>query len=113
MTELKRIGRRGALKRALTVLGAVSVAPTLLVACGGEEESSGGLSCNDTSGLEAAAVASRESQAYTDSSPNADQNCANCNFYTAGAAGACGTCAVVQGPIHPDGYCNLWAASPS
>jgi len=114
MTEQKRIGRRGALKRALTVLGAVSVAPTLLAACGGEEEGGGGgLTCTDTAGLDPAALTTREGQAYTDSSSNADQNCGNCNFFTAGAANACGTCAVVQGPIHPEGYCNLWAASPS
>ena len=107
-----KIGRRGAIKRALTVLGASAVAPALLAACGGEEEAAG-LSCSDTTGLEAAAVTTREGQAYTDSSSNAEQNCANCSFYTAGAAGACGTCTVIQGTIHPDGYCNLWAASPA
>jgi len=112
MTEHRTIGRRGVMKRALTVLGAAAVAPTLLSACGGEEESSGGggLSCDDTSGLEPAAVSMRQSQNYVDASPNADQNCANCNFYTAGQAGQCGSCSVVQGPIHPDGYCDLWAA---
>ena len=115
MTEEKRIGRRGAMKRALTVLGAVTVAPTLLAACGSDDDDGGGggggLSCTDTSGMEPAAVTAREAQAYTDSSSNAEQNCANCNFYTAGAANACGSCAVVQGPINPEGYCNLWAAA--
>lgn len=104
------MGRRDAARRALTVLGAAAVAPAALVACGGEEEGGGGLTCTDTSGLAAAAVATRETQAYTDSSTHADQSCANCRFFTAGQAGQCGTCQVIQGPIHPDGHCNLWAA---
>lgn len=104
----KIIGRRGVMKRALTVLGAAAVAPALLSACGGEEES--GLTCTDTSGLEPAAVTTRESQHYADTSTNAEQNCANCNFFTAGQANQCGSCTVIQGPIHADGYCNLWAA---
>lgn len=116
MTEPKTIGRRGAMKRALTVLGAAAVAPTLLSACGGEESGGGGgggggeLTCTDTTGLPPAAVQMRQSQHYVDSSPNPEQNCANCNFFSAGQAGQCGTCTVVQGPIHPDGYCDLWAA---
>ena len=104
-----KIGRRAAAKRALTVLGAAVIAPSVLVGCGGEEEG-GALTCTDTTGLEPGQIATRESQSYTDSSPNADQNCANCNFFQAGQAGACGTCQVIQGPIHPDGYCGLWAA---
>lgn len=102
------IGRRGALKRALTVLGAAAVAPQLLSACGGEE--SGGLTCTDTTGLPAAAVTTRESQAYSDSSADPNKKCSACNFFTAGAAGQCGSCSVIQGPIHPDGTCNLWGA---
>lgn len=106
-----KIGRRDAAKRALTVLGAAVIAPSALIGCGGEEEGGGALTCTDTSGLEAAQIATREAQSYTDSSTNADQNCANCNFYQAGQADACGTCQVIQGPIHPDGYCGLWAAT--
>ncbi|MCB9592463.1 MAG: high-potential iron-sulfur protein [Sandaracinaceae bacterium] len=104
-----KIGRRDAARRALTVLGAVMVAPSALVGCGGEE-GGGALTCTDTTGLAAAAVATRESQNYTDSSPNAEQKCSGCRFFTAGQAGHCGTCQVVQGPIHPDGNCSLWAA---
>jgi len=110
MSESK-IGRRQATRRALTVLGAAIVAPSALVACGGEEDGGGALTCTDTAGLEAAALATRESQAYSDSSTNAEQTCSACRFYTAGQAGQCGSCQVVQGPIHPDGTCNLWAAA--
>ena len=112
MNESK-MGRRDATRRALTVLGAVFVAPSALAACGGEEEGGGGggeLSCNDTSGLEQAQITAREAQNYVDRSTNAEQNCGNCRFYTAAGEGECGGCQVVQGPIHPEGYCNLWAA---
>jgi len=112
MNESK-IGRRDATRRALTVLGAVFVAPAARAACGGEVGGGGGdgqLSCTDTSGLEPAQVTTREQQAYVDHSPHADRNCANCRFYTAAGADECGSCQVVQGPIHPEGHCNLWAA---
>ena len=112
MSEETKIGRRGAMKRALTVLGAAAVAPTLLAAagCGSEEE---GLTCTDTSGLTPPQIATRESQAYVDATANPNEKCSNCNFYTAGQPNACGSCSVIGGPIHPDGYCNLWAAAPS
>ncbi|MEZ4340447.1 MAG: hypothetical protein R3B82_27825 [Sandaracinaceae bacterium] len=110
--ENEKIGRRGVVKRTLSVLGVAAAAPQLLAACGGEE-SSGGLTCTDTSGLPAAAVTTRTSQAYTDSATDANKKCQACNFFTAGAAGQCGSCSVIQGPIHPDGSCNLWAARPA
>ena len=106
--EENRIGRRDALKRALTVLGAAAIAPTLLAGCG--EEGGGALSCAGTDGLSAPEIATRNSQAYVEASANAEQTCANCNFFTAGQAGQCGTCTVIRGTINPAGYCNLWVA---
>ena len=105
-----KMSRREAGRRTLAVLGAAFVAPAALLGCGEEGGGGGGLTCTDTTGLAPAAVATRESQAYTDTSAHADRKCNNCRFFTAGAANACGTCQVVQGPIHPDGFCNLWAA---
>ena len=106
-----KIGRREAARRALTVLGAAAIAPSALMACGGEE-GEGGLTCTDTSGLTPAQVSVRTTQAYVDSTPNEGQDCAGCRFYqAANSADACGTCQVVQGPIHPNGYCNLFAAN--
>ena len=109
MSEVK-ISRRDATRRALTVLGAVFAAPSVLTGCGSEEEGGGELTCTDTTGLEPAQVSTREAQHYVDHSENAEQNCANCRFYTAGQEGACGSCQVIQGPIHPEGHCTLWAA---
>ena len=104
------MGRRDAAKRMLMVLGAAAVGPSVLAACGGEEGGGDVLNCTDITGLTPAEVTTRQSQAYTDISPQADKHCNNCNFFTAGQANSCGTCTVIKGPIHPEGYCNLWAA---
>ncbi|HEY8432435.1 MAG TPA: high-potential iron-sulfur protein [Sandaracinaceae bacterium] len=104
-----KMGRREAAKRALMVLGAAVIAPSALAGCGSKEEE-GGFSCQNTSGLSPAELSTRQSQAYTDSSPHADKRCDNCRFFQAGQPNACGTCQVIRGPIHPQGYCNLWAA---
>lgn len=98
------LGRR----RALTVLGAVALAPAL-GACGGEEEAAPD-GCMDTTGLSPAEIRMRQDQHYVDATPNPEENCAGCRFYTANASQLCGSCQVVQGPIHPAGYCDLWAA---
>lgn len=103
------LGRRAALKRALAVVGSAALLP-VIKACGGEEE---GLSCNDTSGLSPADVTTRTSNGYVDHSQFSDKNCLNCQFYQAGQPNQCGTCTVVRGPIHPEGYCNLWAPKQS
>lgn len=110
MSDEKKMGRREVAKRALLVLGAAAVAPSALAGCGGEGEG-GGLSCTDTSGLTPAEITTRQSQAYTDSSPHSDKRCDNCRFWQAGQAGQCGGCQVIRGPIHPQGYCNLWVAT--
>jgi len=102
----KTIGRRGMLKRALTVVGAAALAPTLLCACEGDAT----LNCSDTADLSVPQMAVRDSQRYVEAAPDPAQKCSTCDFFTAGPVGQCGSCTVVQGPIHPDGTCNLWAA---
>ena len=71
---------------------------------GGEE-----LTCTDTSGLSESAIKMREQQAYVDHSTKEGKTCANCQlFKPPEKEGTCGGCATLKGPIHPDGYCNLW-----
>lgn len=82
----------------------------LMAACGGKEEAAApALTCTDTSALAPADAQLRTAQAYADKSPHPDKDCKTCNFFDAGAPGACGGCKVIKGPIHPDGYCNLFA----
>lgn len=105
---MTKINRRQFLERA-ALLGAGLGAGALMIGCqsGG---GGGGLTCTDTSGLAEADIQLRNTSAYTDSSPEAGKHCSNCSLYTAGAEGECGSCTVLKGPVHPDGYCNLWAA---
>ena len=67
--------------------------------------------CMDTSGLAEADVTMRTTLEYTDTSPVPDKNCDNCVLYVAPVEGSnCGTCQTVKGPVHPLGYCTIWAA---
>jgi hypothetical protein len=102
------ITRRDMIKRSLVVLGAASAAGAVLMGCGDDE---GELTCTDTSGLSEPEKQMREQQAYTDHSPERDKLCDNCRFWTAPQQpNTCGGCQVIKGPIHPKGYCKLWAA---
>ena len=74
----------------------------------------GDFSCTDVTGLSEADVATRTSLAYVDKTPDPAKNCLNCALYTEPVGGAqCGGCTVVKGPIHPQGYCNVWAPKPA
>jgi len=87
----------------LWVIGAV---PTLLHGCTAKE-----FSCTDISGLSRKDLELRTSLEYVDRSPHEEtKNCSNCAFFVAGSKTECGACTLIQGPIHPLGYCNSWAA---
>ncbi len=95
--------RRRAFLRACA--GGVALIPAAaLVAC------KGSLSCNDTAGLSPEEQKMRADNKYVDTSPDAAKRCDNCIQFTAGAPDKCGSCKVLKGPIHPAGFCNLWAA---
>ena len=66
--------------------------------------------CDDVSRLTEAERTTRRVQEYTDQSTQPDRLCASCRYYTPGPTGECGACQVIRGPIHRDGYCNLWTA---
>ena len=87
----------------LAVIGSV---PALLQGCKKAE-----LSCEDATGLSEEDAALRSSLEYRDRSPHGEtKNCESCAFYAAGNKDECGGCTLVKGPIHPQGYCNSWAA---
>ena len=124
--DKKNFSRRAFIRRGGS-LGAVVVALTV-VGCGGEEETGGGggggtgggggggggLSCDGVDGLTEAELGMRTSQAYVSSSPHGtEKNCLNCMLGAGLTATSCGTCSVIKGEIHPEGYCNLWVARPA
>lgn len=116
------LSRREFLQRALALGMATAGAGVVLSACGKKEEkkpeakkpaakkpeAKKALKCDDAAGLSDADKATRKNNAYVDKSTTAGKKCDNCQLYQAKAPGACGGCAVVKGPIHPDGYCRVW-----
>ncbi len=71
-----------------------------------------GYSCiDDTTGLTKAEAMTRTTFQYVDLSTVTGRNCANCALYiTPESESSCGSCLTIKGPIHPDGYCTIWAA---
>lgn len=99
-------------RRLLQVAAALTVLPVLLKT---QRASAVELICSDESQLDAAQRAQRVAQHYVDNSPlGAKKNCDNCVVFQAGAAGqanaagVCGSCLILAGPIHPQGYCDAW-----
>ena len=87
-------------------LAVISAAPLVLHACTKEE-----FSCSDISGISRKDLELRTSLNYVDRSPHEDtKTCSNCAFFVEGPKNHCGNCTLVQGPIHPLGYCSSWAA---
>ncbi len=62
----------------------------------------------DTAGLTDQQKQTRQSLQYTDQSQKADQFCHNCQYFTPASGQGCGSCSVVPGPIHPQGWCMAW-----
>ena len=71
-------------------------------------------SCSDINGIAPPDVALRLSLGYVDTSPDSGKECRNCTQYVAAAGnerGACGSCRLMKGPIHPRGYCRVYTAA--
>lgn len=100
----RKIGRRTHLRQLSLGAGVVALYAAGCGAKGGDD-----LVCTDTSRLSGPELATRNQLEYKDKSPNPSQNCTNCRFYTVPqAAGTCGGCILIKGPIHPLGHCKSW-----
>jgi len=99
-----RISRR-------TLLG--SATTTIAVAIGGASCRKKPLVCNRVDGLSPGDVQLRTTLEYADTSPQPDRACDVCTLYVAATEeGSCGSCKVVQGPIHPKGTCKVFLRKP-
>jgi hypothetical protein len=102
-----KLSRRDVLQRG-AVLGALAA---LGSAC---SKNAPALTCTDTGGLSASDLQIRTTLAYVDQSTEPGKNCASCQQFVApAAAGTCGTCKVLKGPINPAGNCKSFVAKPS
>lgn len=103
---MKTTSREPVTRRHLFLLGASTLA--LLTASGCKKGPPA--SCNDTTGLKPDEVAMRQSLEYVDKTPFPDKTCEKCLQWIAPAsADQCGGCKVLKGPVHPAGYCKVFA----
>ena len=119
MSDDNKLSRRQFLERA-AALGAVTLgAGSLLSACDPPEPdadeaepAADDFSCNDDEALAALSedeIEQRNNHDYVDESPEQGEYCDNCIHWEEPAAGEdCGGCAVLPGPFHPQGWCDLW-----
>ena len=85
-----------------------SLGGALVAACKGAAPTPA--SCADTTGLTAEDVGARTTLAYLDRSADPAKSCKLCQQYVEPTtAGACGTCKLLRGPIHPAGTCKAFA----
>ena len=95
--DLSAVGlaRRQLLQKAGLMLGALTMASgASAAACSSPDD-------NDSS--------LRKSLHYVESSPNPDQHCSGCSFFSA-SQGSCGRCMIFDGPANINGHCDSWAA---
>jgi hypothetical protein len=76
-----------------------------LVGCGKDKSS---FVCTDVATLSKDDQQSRTQSQYVDRTTEAGKNCESCQQYIAGGDG-CGTCKLLKGPVHPWGYCKVYA----
>ena len=119
MSDDNKLSRRQFLERA-AALGAVTLgAGSLLSACDPPEPdadeaepAADDVSCNDDEALAALSedeIEQRNNHDYVDDSPEEGEYCDNCIHWQEPEAGDnCGGCAVLPGPFHPKGWCDLW-----
>lgn len=83
----------------------LAVVPVALLGC------SKALKCDDTSALPPDAKKARVDVAgYVERSTDVMKTCERCTHFAAGGEDQCGTCKIVEGPIHPKGTCKLFVA---
>lgn len=65
--------------------------------------------CSDLSKLTADEKETRNDFEYVPKSPFPEKLCNNCDLWLEPQEGTlCGGCEIMEGPIHPEGYCNVW-----
>jgi hypothetical protein len=84
---------------------AVLASLPLLQAC----DTAGTSLCIDPELLSRGEEQMRKTLQYVDASSVAEQQCNNCQFFSAPNAQGCGHCEILDGPAHKQGYCTSWA----
>ena len=104
--DIKPVPESRLSRRSLLVHGASLVGLLGATAC-----KNGPSSCNDVSSLSADQQNTRSTLGYMDASDQPGKNCAKCaQFVAPPKADACGSCKVLPGTVHPNGYCRAFVA---
>jgi hypothetical protein len=65
--------------------------------------------CGDVSALTDEERTDREDVAYVSQTPDPEKRCDNCELWKPPEGGSpCGGCEILAGPVHPQGYCDVW-----
>lgn len=99
-----RCGFAGATRRGLLRLALAAPLAGYAVAA-----SAADTACVDLDALSSSQRSMRASLGFRMVSDDPKRRCAGCAFYTA-AEGACGKCALLNGPTPAEGRCDSWAA---
>jgi hypothetical protein len=76
------------------------------VACG---KATAPAACLDVTGLTPDDAQARTALGYAEPAADQSKGCASCQQFVAPAAdGACGSCKLLKGPIHPNGTCKVF-----
>jgi hypothetical protein len=103
MTMARVLTRRGLLHRcALLPLASLP----LLQGC-----NKTGSWCADPGLLSRGEEQMRKTRGYVEASSLENQQCANCQFFSAADAQGCGHCEILDGAVNEQGYCTSWAQS--
>lgn len=98
-------GARLARRRLFLIAGSAFIT---LQACKRSEPAS----CIHVMGLNAADTELRKTLQYVDRTPIPSEPCNHCVQWIApDDSSKCGGCKIMKGPVHPRGYCKLFAAS--
>lgn len=65
--------------------------------------------CVDLKAMDAGELSTREGLHWTAMTPNPDQPCMKCGFFTPSTEG-CGNCAIFNAPTAVNGHCDSWSA---
>ena len=116
---MKKFSRREFLSNSLAPLAGFVVMGSFLSSCKSSDQSAkeqGDLKkkadpCNDLSGLTEEEKSIRTELEYVAKSPFPDKVCDNCAVWIKPEEGKeCGGCEIMEGPVHPKGYCVSWLA---
>ncbi len=94
----------------LVPLAGSVLAGGLVIACTKQKQDP----CSDLTGLSEEDKTVRTELEYVAQSPYPEKVCDNCAVWIKPEEGKpCGGCEIMEGPVHPKGYCNSWIAIES